>query len=529
MVILAVAIARPSFALTQIDFASDPGDYIGAGRSFSLMPADGAITATRSGAGVSIHFSGVPPVSPKTFWDLTFVPIEGTPLLSGNYPSGQRWPFQSPKRPGLDVSGDGRGCNTLTGRFTVHEASFDSGGNVEALAIDAEQHCEGFPAALRTRIRINSSVPMMLSSPQAIPGLPQEVYERTLVTLDGSQSYDPDGAITSWRWSQVSGPSVLLESPASAMTQFRAPVVAPGGADVVLRLDVRDGSGTQASGTVSVHIFDRHDRRTWLTWQSPPGDYIGQGQSLKFSLADGDAVFAGQNPLPIALVNFQGGAFNSWNVAFAAPNGASLALGQYANAERFPFQSAGHPGLSVDGSGRVCNTLSGQFTLLEIDGTTSPEQFGARFVQSCEGFMPALRGTVLFNAIAPGDPVARITGPTSATAGLNVDLDGTGSSSTGSALLTYQWRQLSGPAVTLSDPTLPQVNFVMPATTTSGVRFELEVTDEDGLVDAAEFAVTNAQVTAIDVPTLSRGGYMLLASTIVLLGALALRRPRAVC
>ena len=51
----------------------------------------------------------------------------------------------------LDVSGDDRGCNTLTGTFTVHEATLDSGGNVVAFAADAQQHCEGGAPALRVR------------------------------------------------------------------------------------------------------------------------------------------------------------------------------------------------------------------------------------------------------------------------------------------------------------------------------------------------------------------------------------------
>ena len=95
--------------------------------------------------------------------------------------------------------------------------------------------------------------------------------------------------IVSWNWSQVSGPAVLLESPAMPTTRFRAPDVAAGGADIRLRLDVTDNSGNHASDTVNVHVFDRRDRRTFLTWRSPPGDYIGQGRPLSFSLADGDA------------------------------------------------------------------------------------------------------------------------------------------------------------------------------------------------------------------------------------------------
>jgi hypothetical protein len=477
--------------LTQIDFVSDPGDYVGGGQTFSLTPADGSIVATPSGSGVSINFLGTPFVSPKTFWNLIFVPIEGATLTPGNYPSAQRWPFQSPKRPGLSISGDGRGCNSLTGRFTVYEATFDSAGQIFAFAADAEQHCEGAAPALRARVRINSSVPLILSAPQSIPGLPQEVSERVLVTLDGSQSYDPDGQIVAWQWSQLSGPKVSFESPATPITSFRAPRVRKGGAEVRLQLEVQDNAGNRAAGTVDVHVFDRKDRRTLLTFVSPPGDYIGQGATLTFTLADGDATFGRSYGLPYADIYFDGGSFNSWSTIFAAPDGGSLLPGTYLDAERFPFQSAGRPGLSVSGAGRGCNTLSGQFTVTEFDSTTSPPRFGARFEQSCEGFMPPLRGTVLFNAIPPGDAKARVSGPKVATRGTTVTLDGTASASAGSNLVSYRWRQLAGARVITSDTTLPQLRFVMPAEATSALRFELEVMDEDAMVDAAEISVTS--------------------------------------
>ncbi|HYY59341.1 MAG TPA: carboxypeptidase regulatory-like domain-containing protein, partial [Pyrinomonadaceae bacterium] len=53
--------------------------------------------------------------------------------------------------PGLEIAGDGRGCNTLTGSFTVHEVTLDYSGSspkVLTFAASFEQHCEGGPAAL---------------------------------------------------------------------------------------------------------------------------------------------------------------------------------------------------------------------------------------------------------------------------------------------------------------------------------------------------------------------------------------------
>lgn len=480
--LLMAVVATQAHALTQIDLVIGIGIDGVAPIAFSLTPADGPITAMVQSGEVEIDFHAAIPDPPKTFWFLHFAPLEGEALHPGNYPSTQRWPFQSPKRPGLDITGNGAGCNTSTGKFTVYEATFDSAGQVVAFAADAEQTCG---SGIQARVRFNSDVPLLLTAPQSMPGWPQEVYEQALVTLDGSQSYDPDGQIVSWRWSQVSGPTVKLNSPKTAIMTFNAPKVSRGGADLTFRLDVVDNTRQRATGTVSVHVFDQKDRRTLLTFVSPPGDYIGQGQAVSFSTADGDVTLGESYGLPAIDLDFDGG-LDYWILDLGAASGAAPLPGTYLNAQRFPFQSAGTPGLDFYGSGRGCSAISGQFTVFEFDPTTTPIRFGARFVQKCEGFMPPLMGTVLFNAVMPGKPRAHGSGPMSAEAGAAVVLDGSASSSTGSKLVSHRWRQIDGPIAHTSNPTRPQLTFTMPDVS---VRFELEVMDEDGLVDAVEVGV----------------------------------------
>jgi hypothetical protein len=76
----------------------------------------------------------------------------------GEYDGAQRTAFRSPTRPGIDVSGDGRGCNTDTGRFLVSDFGLNTDGTIARLAIDFEQHCEGATPALYGSFRYNSSV-----------------------------------------------------------------------------------------------------------------------------------------------------------------------------------------------------------------------------------------------------------------------------------------------------------------------------------------------------------------------------------
>ena len=97
-------------------------------------------------------------------------------------------------------------------------------------------------------------------------------------------------------------------------------------------------------------------------------------------------------------ITFNGGA-DFWNLDFAAPAGGLLVPGAYEAAQRWPFQSPTHPGLSVDGDGAGCNELVGRFVVREIalDGQGNVISFAADFEQHCELATPALFGTILFH------------------------------------------------------------------------------------------------------------------------------------
>jgi hypothetical protein len=73
--------------------------------------------------------------------------------------------------------------------------------------------------------------------PTADAGPDQNVDEETTVTLDGSNSFDPDDDIESYRWKQVAGPSVTLSNPQAAKPTFLAPNVSEDGTS--LKLPIR--------------------------------------------------------------------------------------------------------------------------------------------------------------------------------------------------------------------------------------------------------------------------------------------------
>ncbi len=108
-------------AQTFLKFTSEPGDYIGGGQTLTFTPADTGFNSMIStdNREIAIHLS-----PSSSFWSLHLAAPAGTKLVPGVYEGATRWPFQAPPTPGLDFSGDGRGCNTSTGRFEVLEAVY---------------------------------------------------------------------------------------------------------------------------------------------------------------------------------------------------------------------------------------------------------------------------------------------------------------------------------------------------------------------------------------------------------------------
>ena len=86
-------------------------------------------------------------------WDFDFTSEwMGKALEVGTYDNAARFPFEPDGGPGLSVFGDGRGCNTLSGSFKVHEISSeqlpDGGIVLSSFTATFVQHCEMGTSAL---------------------------------------------------------------------------------------------------------------------------------------------------------------------------------------------------------------------------------------------------------------------------------------------------------------------------------------------------------------------------------------------
>ena len=144
----------PTDGTTTLVMNSEKGDYIGQGIQQAFTTADGVFVAGRNfDNGVTISFQGG-----NANWDVALAAAGDAVLVPGPYENATRWPFQSPVNPAINVSGSGRGCNTITGRFDVLEAVYGAGGQVLRFAADFEQHCEGVEAALFGAVRYHSTI-----------------------------------------------------------------------------------------------------------------------------------------------------------------------------------------------------------------------------------------------------------------------------------------------------------------------------------------------------------------------------------
>ena len=327
--------ARAATIPTSLVLDSEPGDFIGRGIDRAWYPVDGEFDATHLAGLVKVTFDGGPDQ-----WTLEFKAPNAAELEPGPYEEATRHPFQSPMRPGLDISSSGRGCNTLNGRFDVLEAVYRSDGTVERFAADFEQHCDGGPTSLRGSIRFNASATFLPAPDDDSDDLPN--------TIDNC-------------------PQVRNVSQADVD---------------------RDGLGD---------VCDPRFENTSLTFDSEPDDYIGLGVSRTWYPEEGG--FNLIHGPGLVTLYYQGGP-DRWNLHLKAPNGVELEPGPYEDATRYPFQSPTMPGLSVSGSGRGCNAVTGRFDVLEAvyqsDGTV--ERFAADFEQHCGP--GTLRGSIRFNASA---------------------------------------------------------------------------------------------------------------------------------
>jgi pimeloyl-ACP methyl ester carboxylesterase len=91
-------------------------------------------------------------------------------------------------------------------------------------------------------------------SPVADAGSAISVVATQTATLDGNNSVDVDGTVTTYHWDQIGGDLVILSDTGSSTPSFSAPLLPQ---TLTFRLNVTDDDGAQGSDTVAVAVTQR--------------------------------------------------------------------------------------------------------------------------------------------------------------------------------------------------------------------------------------------------------------------------------
>ncbi|HEX8648587.1 MAG TPA: calcium-binding protein [Thermoleophilaceae bacterium] len=386
------AAASHEDAPASVVLFSEPGDYVGMGEHRVFHPGNSTMGAGWRDEGyLGISLQGG---SSDDNFGLDFAAPKGQPLRPGVYDNAMRAGLQDPGRPGIDVNGDGRGCNVVLGRFEVREIDVTPEGGVRKLWIVFEHHCHGALQAMYGEVRVgmpDTVVPALVRWPESDIGratAPTPVTVRGPAQLGAASVAGRDGALFPLRSDGCAGHSlaageqcqVLVDyEPAAAGTHL-ATLHIPGAADVPLQGHARAGS-------------------TRIVLDSEPGDPVGEGRDATFTPSNSVLTFDGT---PARLI-FQArqpdddwwGNDHYWSGGFFPPDGATLTPGSYPGAAKAGSGAAG-PELLVSYWLSSCESVAGEFQVHEATYTPGGvlRTLGMDFVQRCDGAGGALRGTL---------------------------------------------------------------------------------------------------------------------------------------
>jgi hypothetical protein len=133
----------PNFIRLQ----SEAGDYIGGGQNFEYTQVNAILTARIFANLVLVSVRG------DASWNGEFAVPAFSPVQVGTYAGATR--FYTAESPGLTWSGEGRGCSSVMGSFSIDSLTYASG-VLSSIDLRFDQRCDGAVAALRGTIHWRS-------------------------------------------------------------------------------------------------------------------------------------------------------------------------------------------------------------------------------------------------------------------------------------------------------------------------------------------------------------------------------------
>ena len=296
------------------------------------------------------------------------------------------------------------------------------------------------------------------SPPVARTGPDQTVPEGTVVTLDGSNSYDPNGDIVSYAWEQISGTQVALSNPNGITTTFQAPEENHGSEALTFKLTVTDSTELTSTATTIINV-------TWTN--EPPTAISGPNQTVSEGV----------------IVTLDGSGSTDPDDGIAT----------------YEWLQIEGPTVTLTN----VNTMQATFTTPDVGPSGAALTF--RLTVTDHGGLKST-ATSIVNVTWVNDPPIANAGPGQTVAeGTIATLDASSSSDTDDGIASYDWQQTDGPSVTLSNASAMKPTFMALNVTESGavLKFKLTVTDNGGL-KATDTCTIN--VTGVNDPPTANAG-----------------------
>lgn len=128
--------------------SSEEGDYIGKGREYKFSKENGIFGVHGDRNSITILFEG------DDHWTFVFSAPRSENLRVGIYSLAQRAGFHNPVKPGIAVTGAGRGCNEISGNFEIEDIVFSPEQTLERFVAEFEQRCDEANAKLTGEINV---------------------------------------------------------------------------------------------------------------------------------------------------------------------------------------------------------------------------------------------------------------------------------------------------------------------------------------------------------------------------------------
>lgn len=393
----------------------------------------------------------------------------------------------------LAVTTSGTVDTSRAGSYTLSYTATDSAGNSTNL----------------TRSIIVKPVANL--SPTANAGANQTVNEQTTVNLNGTASSDSDGSISQYLWEQTAGQSVTLNNANSAQASFNAPDISTT-ETFTFKLTVTDNQGASASATTSVTVNPVDNVKPVISLigsaaiEITVGDeYIDQGATAS------DDVDTTVTVTTTGSVNTaQAGVYTLQYHAQDAAGNQADPVTRTVTVKTAVVTDTVPPVITLQGLDKTYHYFDpdypddnpyvdpGATAIDDIDGSVTVSTTGA-VANALGTYTLEYTASDAANNQAHATRIVKLVNstPLYASAGADqtrreletISLDGSSSGAdtdNGYEIVSYEWQQVQGTTVTISNPQAAVTNFIAPdLSATEDMVFRLTVTDNYGFKSTA--------------------------------------------